>query len=94
MRITATVQVDMSSFVDHHCLYFGDPEIHHMYRLAPVSSPVSIELNIGDATSVAWTHRAVDALVGAQSVSIIGTSLRGVQDAMASLQGQFEGRAA
>lgn len=94
MRITATVEVDMSPFVEHQCLVFGDREVRHLYRLAPVAAPVALTIRIGDAVSVVWDERAVDALVGAQSVAIVGTSLRGVESAMVALQARFEERAA
>lgn len=94
MRITATVEVDLSAFVADRYLYFGDAEIAHLYRYAPVAAPVALTLRIGDALAVEWTDRAVDALEGAQSVAIVGTSLRGVETAMVALQAQFERRAA
>jgi hypothetical protein len=94
MRITATVEVDMTGFVHDQCLYFGDAEIRHLYRLAPVPAPMHITLLIGDARSVVWTTRAVEALVGAQSVALVGSSSLGLSVAMAELQAQFEGRAA
>ena len=94
MRITATVQVDMTGFVHNQCLYFGDAEIRHLYALAPVPSPMHITLLIGDARSVSWTPRAVDALIGAQSVALVGSSSLGLSVAMAELQAQFEQRAA
>ena len=94
MRITATVQVDMTAYVQDQCLYFGDAAIRHLYTHLPVPAPVHITVQIGDARSVVWTERAVDALVGAQSVALVGSSSLGLSVAMAELQAQFEGRAA
>jgi hypothetical protein len=94
VRITATVEVDMTRFVQDRCLYFGDREVQHLYRYAPVAAPVGLTIRIGDAVSVVWDERSVDALVGAQSVAVVGSSLRGVESAMAALQAQFEARAA
>ena len=94
MRITATVEVDMSEFVQDGLLYFGDAEVRHLYWLAPGPAPVHVTLRIGAARSVVWTERAVDALIGAQSVALVGSSSLGLSVAMAELQAQFEGRAA
>lgn len=94
MRITATVEVDMTPYVQHRHLYFGDNEIRHLYGYIPVGAPLHITLRIGDAQAVTWTERAVDALVGAQSVALVGSSSAGLSAAMAVLQSQFEDRAA
>jgi hypothetical protein len=94
MRITATVEVDLTSYVQDQCLYFGDAEVRHLYGHVPVGAPLHITLRVGDARTVVWTERAVDALLGAQSVALVGSSSLGLSVAMAELQAQFESRAA
>jgi hypothetical protein len=94
MRITATVEVDMTPHVRDDLLLFGDTEVRHLYGHVPVGAPLHITLRIGSARSVVWTERAVDALVGAQSVALVGSSSLGLSAAMSDLQHQFESRAA
>jgi len=94
VRITATVEVDMTRFVRDDCLVFGDTEVYHLYRSVPVFAPLHVTLRVGDARSVVWTPRAVDALVDAQSVALVGSSSVGLSAAMAALQVKFEERAA
>lgn len=93
MTINGVVYIDLTEHVREQMLFFGDREAHTVYRHFDDAAG-SYTLDIGDARTVGFCDpRVPELLSSAQQVTVVGSSPRGVAEAVEGLRGACRGAA-